>query len=143
MFGVFSKPIRVVGLALFVSRLARALILGEGFRYWDLRRDYNDLGRLLASIARARMRPPAYADENRPLEDSIASRVEERTGQRFKRQEIREYLRGSRQPSPRFIPAFAETYSLTVKERRMLAWAHAFSEQPHPRTMETPPPAGE
>ena len=143
MGGVFSDLILVGRLALAaVPIAARVLVLGEGHLSGDSHEEYSELGKLLVAIAAARtVAPDADAGDSR-VEDLISGRLEERTGHRFGRREIRDYLRGSRLPPPQFIPAFADTYSLTVKERRRVAWAHAFSEPPHPRTLEYPPPVG-
>jgi len=140
--GVFSDLITVARLALATMRIAaRAPALDEGPHLGGPVDEYGELGRLLAKIAESRTSGPVPASADSRIEDLISERLEERTGERFGGREIRGYLTGSRPPPPRFIPAFAEAYSLTVKERRQVAWAHAFSEPPHPRTLDSPPPA--
>ena len=104
---------------------------------------YSELGRLLVRIAQRHAgKPQVSAAGDSHVEDSISRRLAEHSGLYFGRQEIRNYLRGTRPPPPLFIPAFADTYGLTVRERRLVAWAHAFSETPHPSTLESPPPGG-
>ena len=74
------------------------------------------------------------------VERAISMRLEQYTGRRFDRLEIRDYLHGVRQPEPRFVADFAASYSLTVRERRLIAWAYTFSEVPNPQTLNSPPP---
>ena len=105
---------------------------------------YSELGRLLVGIAQRHPgNPQLSAIGDSHLEDSIARRLAEHSGLLFGRREIGHYLRGTRPPPPQFIPAFADAYGLTVRERRLVAWAHAFSETPHPSTLESPPPDAE
>ena len=103
---------------------------------------YSELGMLLVRIAQRHAGNPqkVSAAVDSHVEDSIARRLAEHSGLHFGSREIRYYLSGTRPPPPRFIPAFADTYGLTVRERRLVAWAHAFSETPQPSTLESPPP---
>jgi hypothetical protein len=136
LVGVFSELVWVGRLALSAARVARVLILNAGFRREGPERAY---GQLLVGIAQDRI-GNAQAPADSPIGDSIARRLEEHTGRRFGSAEVMQYLRGLRTPPPHFIPAFADAYALTVRERRLVAWAHAFSETPRPRTLEAPPP---
>jgi hypothetical protein len=77
------------------------------------------------------------------IEELIARRIEEEFGgdrEDFGKEEISEYLSGARWPEPEFIRAFVEAFSLTVVELRLVAWAYTFSELPHPRIAQRPPP---
>lgn len=82
---------------------------------------YRDLGELLAQMAVARLAGNPRA---------IAERVELVADHPIDPQEVLEYLEGVRYPNPRFLPAFAEAFSLTPEERKRLAWVYTFSELP-------------
>ncbi len=83
---------------------------------------YRDLGNLLAGMALKRLaRDPS----------TIGERIAETTDHAVDPQEVLDYLEGARCPTPKFIPAFAEAFSLTVEERRRLAWVYTFSELPY------------
>lgn len=84
-------------------------------------RSYVRLGNHLAAIAAERR-----AGEPR----TIASSMERATGHAVSHQEISSYLEGEGLPSPRFMRAFAEAFSLTREERRRLAWMYTFSRLP-------------
>jgi transcriptional regulator with XRE-family HTH domain len=101
--------------------------------------EHSQLGKLLAGLASER--GASTAGHGR-IEEAIARRIQEAFsgGQDFSREEISDYLHGERWPEREFIQAFAEAFSLTVKERRLLAWAYTFSEAPDPRIVERPPP---
>ncbi len=102
----------------------------------------NQLGKLLAELASERGAGTSTVGDGR-IEEAIARRIEEEEfggGRDLSREEISDYLHGERWPEPEFIRAFAEAFSLTVKERRLLAWAYTFSEAPDPRIVERPPP---
>lgn len=82
---------------------------------------YRDLGNLLAAMALQRLSRDPYA---------IAERIEEVTHHAVDPREVLDYLEGIRCPNQKFIPAFAEAFSLTAEERRRLAWVYTFSEPP-------------
>lgn len=82
---------------------------------------YGPLGNLLAAIAAKRR-----ADESR----TIAQCMGKATGHRVSHREISSYLGGRGLPSPKFMRSFAKTFSLTVEERRKLAWMYTFSRPP-------------
>ena len=82
---------------------------------------YCDLGKLLAVMALKRSACDPFA---------VAQRIVEATDHAFDPEEVLDYLEGARCPNPRFIPAFAEAFSLTTEERKRLAWVYTFSELP-------------
>ena len=84
-------------------------------------RSYVRLGNQLAAIAAER-----HEDECR----SIAGRMERATGHAVSHREISSYLSGEGLPSPKFMRAFANAFSLTTEERRRLAWMYTFSRLP-------------
>jgi hypothetical protein len=105
------------------------------------RDERNKLGEVLVRLTLERGAGTSTPGHGGGIEEAIARRIEELSGVRdFEREEISEYLRGERWPRAEFLPAFAEAFSLTVVERRLLAWAYTFSEAPHPRIAKRPPP---
>lgn len=82
---------------------------------------YRDLGKLLAVMALKRATCDPFA---------VAQRIVETTDHAFDPQEVLDYLEGARCPNPRFLPAFADAFSLTTEERKKLAWVYTFSEPP-------------
>jgi hypothetical protein len=101
----------------------------------------NQLGEVLANLALKRYTDTSSSTSRGRIEELIARRIETFSGVRdFGREEISEYLQGERWPEPEFIRAFAAAFSLRVKELRLVAWAYTFSEAPHPRIADRPPP---
>jgi hypothetical protein len=106
----------------------------------------SQLGEVLAELALERCAVTSSTTTNHGrIEEAIARRIEEFSegfseGQDFGREEILDYLHGERWPKPEFIRAFAQAFSLTVVELRLLAWAYTFSETPHPCIAQHPPP---
>jgi len=94
-----------------------------------LRAENGALGNLLTELT---LQQHEYLSDavTRLIEDAIADRLEEVTGNRYERQDISDYLHGRRYPGPEFIPMFAEAFSLSVAQRKLLAWAYAYSEYP-------------
>lgn len=82
---------------------------------------YKRLGALLTRLVKNRSASGPTA---------IARRIEEATGHKVTHQATSHYLRGTRCPGPEFMHAFAEAFSLTVQERRQLAWMYTFFELP-------------
>ena|SRR4051794_20256238 len=80
-------------------------------------RPYKELGDLLASLARKRHAHGPYA---------IAEHLSNFIGYEVNLHMIRRYLYGAALPEQEFFPAFAEAFSLTVEERRDLAWAYCY-----------------
>jgi hypothetical protein len=108
---------------------------------------YSQLGEVLATLALERCAGTSSSTTTNHgrIEEAIARRIEEFSegfseGQDFGREEILDYLHGERWPKPEFIRAFAQAFSLTVVELRLLAWAYTFSETPPPRIAQHPPP---
>jgi hypothetical protein len=103
---------------------------------------YSQLGEVLAKLALERYEGSSSTIGHGRIEGVIARRIEEEFGgqQDFGREEISDYLHGERWPKPEFIRAFVGAFSLTVVELRLLAWAYTFSEVPHPRIAQHPPP---
>jgi hypothetical protein len=102
---------------------------------------YSQLGEVLAKLALERCAVTSSSTSHGRIEEAIARRIEEFSGGRdFSQEEILDYLHGERWPKPKFIRAFAQAFSLTVVELRLLAWAYTFSETPHPRIAQHPPP---
>jgi hypothetical protein len=79
------------------------------------------LGDVLGELVRVRLADTPKA---------IASHIVEATGDEFNHQEITLYLQGTDTPPQRFISTFAEAFSLTIEERRRLAWVYSFSKEP-------------
>jgi hypothetical protein len=105
------------------------------------RERHSQLGEVLAKLALERCAVTSSSTSHGRIEEAIARRIEEFSGgQDFSREEILDYLHGERWPEPKFIRAFAQAFSLTVVELRLLAWAYTFSETPHPRIAQHPPP---
>ena len=91
--------------------------------------DYRKLGDLLAALALEREERDPHA---------IAKCIEETTDHKVGPEEISDYLHGRRCPGPAFMLAFAEAFSLTVDERRRLAWVYTFFEFPDAGAQEIP-----
>ncbi|QIN77656.1 hypothetical protein GBA65_03070 [Rubrobacter marinus] len=83
---------------------------------------YRDLGKLMAAMALKRL----ASDPS-----TIAARIREAADHAVDPEDVLDYLRGARCPAPKFISAFADAFSLTVEERRRLAWMYTFSELPY------------
>ena len=88
-------------------------------RYDD--KPYSQLGGLLTELALQRRASNPHA---------VAKLLAETTGHISDGQEISDYLSGARRPDPKFMPAFAEAFSLTVEERRKLSWLYTYSRLP-------------
>jgi hypothetical protein len=101
------------------------------------------VGRLLVGLAlerRAEVSTTSSGGEH--IEELIARRIQEISGdQDFDLEEISDYLHGERWPEAEFIRAFVEAFSLTARERRLLAWAYTFSESPPTQMEGRPPPS--
>jgi hypothetical protein len=86
-----------------------------------INRSYSRLGNQLVKLAAERRASDPRA---------IAKRIEEATGHKLSHREISDYLHGADFPEPKFMRAFAKTFSLTVEEGRQLAWMYTFSKLP-------------
>jgi hypothetical protein len=86
-----------------------------------INKSHSRLGNLLVTLATERRASDPRA---------IAKRIEEATGHKVSHREISDYLYGGGLPGPKFMRAFAETFSLTVEEGRKLAWIYTFSKLP-------------
>jgi hypothetical protein len=80
-------------------------------------RPYKELGDLLASLAQN-----CHTLDH----DVIARHIEKAVGYRVSPHVLAKYLYGSSLPEPEFFRAFAEAFSLSIQERRALAWAHSY-----------------
>jgi hypothetical protein len=76
-------------------------------------RPSKELGDLIVSLAQKRHAHDHHA---------IAEHVQKTTRYKVSPHVLAEYLDGTALPEPEFFPAFAEAFSLTVEERRDLAW---------------------
>jgi hypothetical protein len=61
---------------------------------------------------------------------SIAEHLKEAAGYEVSHHTLAEYLYGAALPEPEFFCAFAQTFSLTVEERRNLAWTYIYGYLP-------------
>jgi hypothetical protein len=135
----FSKAMWVGRAGVLAAGVSVTLALGAGSRAGGAGGKYSHLGEVLVGLALERGASASPASD-RGIEGAIARRIEENSDRDFGREEISEYLQGRRWPRAEFLPAFAEAFSLTVKERRLLAWAYTFSESPPTRMEGCPPP---
>jgi hypothetical protein len=78
---------------------------------------YKELGDLLSSIAQRRHVYEPHA---------IAEHLKEAAGHEVSHHTLAEYLYGAHFPEPEFFCAFAQAFSLTVEERRNLAWTYIY-----------------
>jgi hypothetical protein len=84
-------------------------------------RPHKNLGALLASLARKRHAHDHYA---------IAEHLKNSVGYEVGPDMLQRYLYGAHFPEPEFFRAFAKAFSLTVEERRDLAWLYCYGYTP-------------
>ena len=84
-------------------------------------RPCKELGDLLASLAQQRHAHDYYA---------IAEHLRNSVGYEVSPHMLKRHLYGDSFPEPEFFSAFAEAFSLTVEERRNLAWLYCYGYAP-------------
>jgi hypothetical protein len=105
-----------------VSFLGLPTLPNSLFAYSSMREEpYKELGDLLASLAQRR-----YAHDHY----SIVELLKEAAGYEVSHHTLAEYLYGAALPEPEFFCVFAQAFSLTVQERRALAWLYCYGYVP-------------
>jgi hypothetical protein len=82
---------------------------------------YNELGNLLASLAQEHHAHDPYA---------IVQYLGNSVGYTVSPHMLQSYLYGAALPEPESFCAFAKAFSLTVEERRNLAWTYIYGYLP-------------